>query len=140
VAELIFIGLFELFSQDHTIAIIAATIFSLLFTAMYWIMAKLVGFLHKHSGESRDEKIKYILTFALIFNLMPVFGVLELWFLLPVYGWPETFIEKVLNFDGPMLATTIPFWTIIGGLIGYIFFQIISRLRATRDIVTRDQR
>ena len=85
--------------------------------------------IHKNHGAEGEEKLKYILAGALLFNLMPVFAILfvlmfGLWFLLPVYSLPATLIENIFNINTPLLLVTIPFWTIVGGAIGYLLFRM----------------
>ena len=88
----------------------------------------------------RKEKVKYISSSVLLFNLIPVVAALDLGTflhtsLLYIYSWPLVLAEDLFDYRGSLfLLVTIPFWSVVGWITGYLLFFYSARSKSCNTI------
>jgi len=97
---------------------------------------------HFFHNNSTSTKLKYLVTGAVLANVMPIcIAIPSLWILAGIYSLPALLVEhffhlqNVLAIDNqaiPLLSKlgfliAFPFWAVIGACLGYLTFRIQAK-------------
>ncbi len=99
----------------------------------FYLMELIVTLIHHRFGSDAEERIKCILIGSLLFNMLPIFApafwaISGLSILSDIYFLPiqlvNTDLAQIFPFVFPSMFLTVPFWTIVGGIVGLLAFQL----------------